>query len=307
MMMMSTPSNSMRVLVLANKAKAQVAEALEALRPWLAEHVRIVAEPDIGSITRDVAIELPQADLAMVLGGDGTLLAQARWLVDLEVPLLGVNLGKVGFLAEFTVEDLQRHWDLVAAGKCQVSRRLMMEVLTFDSEAADCRVNELDMAHCKDQSLAMNDAVVEAGNPFRMIELELGIDPVNASSSATRFGGDGVIISTPSGSTAYNLAAGGPIVSPGLDALCITPNCPQSLAFRPLVVNVDCGIAVRMITANVGSTLVIDGQVSVKLEANDQVFVRRYPRRVSLVNNPSQNYWKTLAKKMHWAVRPQGR
>ena len=306
MMSMSASPPSIRVLVLANKVKSQVTEALETLRPWLAERARIVAEPDIESLARDEAIELPQADLAMVLGGDGTLLAQARLLIDLEVPLLGVNFGKVGFLAEFTVEDVQRHWDRIAAGKCQISRRLMMEVLTFDSEAADCRVNELDMAHCKAQSLAMNDAVIEAGSPFRMIELELGIDPVSAASSATRFGGDGVIISTPSGSTAYNLAAGGPIVSPGIDALCITPNCPQSLAFRPLVVNADCGIAVRMITANPGSTLVIVGQVSVKLEANDQVFVRRHSRRLSLVTNPSLNYWKTLAKKMRWAVRPRG-
>ena len=305
---MSSRSEPLRLIILANKLKESVNQALEEIRPWLRQKARIVAEPDIVSLTPDVVGELPQADLALVLGGDGTILSQARLILDLDVPLVGVNCGKVGFLAEFTVDDLVKYWDKIVGGQYRTSLRLMIEVLVFDSEAADCRADRLDMEHLKAQSLAMNDAVITAGPPYRMIELDLAIEPPHASSRrrrATRFGGDGVIISTPSGSTAYNLAAGGPIVAPGIDAFCITPNCPQSLAFRPIVVSAECGVAVRIAWANPGTTLVIDGQVSVNLERDDQLYIRRYTKRLRLLENPSVNFWKTLARKMHWAAQPQ--
>ena len=295
-----------RVMILANKLKTAVNQALVEFRPWLADRARIVAEPDITRLTGETAAELPEADLAVVLGGDGTLLGQARHVVDREMPLLGINFGKLGFLAAFTIEDVEQHWDRIADGTCLMSDRLMIDVLVFDAEAADCRSDRLDMSHLKARSLGMNDAVVTAGPPYRMIELELGIDPIGPLASTTSFSGDGVIIATPSGSTAYNLSAGGPIVTPGIDALCITPNCPHSLAFRPLVVNAGCGITIRIISTNVGTALSIDGQVSVDLDTGDQVFVRRHPRRLRLLENPSENYWKTLADKMRWAARPRG-
>ena len=291
-------------MVLANKLKKPVNDALDTFRPWLAERARIVAEPDIVKLTDDAALELPDADLGIVLGGDGTLLAWARHLSGLNMPLLGVNFGKLGFLAEFSLEDLRQHWDQIASGSCPTSDRLMIEVFVFDAEAADCRVDQLDMTHLKTQALAMNDAVIAAGHPFRMIELDLEIDPTGPIPRGTRFVGDGVIIATASGSTAYNLNAGGPIVSPGIDALCITPICPQSLSFKPVVVNAVAGISIRVSTANVGTNLVIDGQLSVKLESHEQVYVHRHAKRVHLLQNPRLNFWKTLAQKMHWAARP---
>ncbi len=293
-----------RILVLANRLKPPVVEALRKLRPWLNRRAHIIAEPDIGDIDRSAG-ELPQADLAIVLGGDGTILSLARHLVDLDVPMLGVNFGKVGFLAEFNVDDLDRYWDRIAAGRCPISERLMLEVFVFDPEAADCRVNRLDMDHCVLHSLAMNDAVITAGSPFRMIEIDMAIDPVRAGGSATQFGGDGVIISTPSGSTAYSVAAGGPIVSPDADVLCITPNCAQSMAVRPIIVPAGAGIALRIAAANEGSALVIDGQFIFDLVAGNQIYARGHDRRLKLVSNPALNFWKTLAKKMHWAVRPR--
>ncbi|MAE65525.1 MAG: hypothetical protein CMJ18_14740 [Phycisphaeraceae bacterium] len=294
-----------RVVVLANKLKKEVTDALTDLRPWLEQRARIVAEPDITSLDPEGASEFPEADLALVLGGDGTLLAQARNLADLDLPVLGVNFGKVGFLAEFQMDDLQRHWDQIAGGRCRCSDRLLLEVMIFDADAADCRADRLDEAHLKGRSLAMNDAVVTAGTPFRMIELDLSIDPVGSQTRATRFAGDGVIIATASGSTAYNLNAGGAIVSPGVDALCITPICPQSLSFRPVIINASSGVAVRVSRANEGTMLVVDGQVSFRLESDDQVYVCRYERSIRLIHNPRLNYWKTLAKKMHWAARPR--
>ena len=301
---MGTP-RSLRIIILANTLKKPVCDALEKIRPWLSERARIVAEPDIINFEADAISELPEADLALVLGGDGTILAQARNLIHLGLPMLGVNFGKIGFLAEFHIEDLHRYWDIIAAGTCPTSQRLMIEVLVFDAEAADCRVNRLDMDHCRVETLGMNDAVIAAGTPFRMIELDLAIDPAPTGTSPTRFSGDGVIISTPTGSTAHNLAAGGPIISPGTEVLCITPNCPHGLAFRPIIVSAKSVIAVRVNSANPGSALVIDGQTSVKLEVNDQIYVRRYPKQIRLLENPALNYWKMLAKKMHWAIGPR--
>jgi NAD+ kinase len=155
------------------------------------------------------------------------------------------------------------------------------------------------------RSVAMNDAVVTAGPPYRMIELGLVIEPITPSTRATRFAGDGLIISTPSGSTAYNLASGGPIVSPGVDALTVTPICPQSLAFRPIVISAAHDVWLALHSVNTGTTLVIDGQESCSLHADQQVRVSRHPSTVCLIHNPDYNYWSMLAEKMQWAARPR--
>jgi NAD+ kinase len=296
-----------RVILLANLDKAAVAEALVELRPWLERRAQIVAEPDSRSLTRISAAHLPEADLAIVLGGDGTLLAQARQLVDRDVPLLGVNFGKLGFLAEFSIEGLKEHWPAIAEGECLISRRLMMHVAVFGPDAPDCGSDPRSMPVPIFESLALNDAVITAGAPFRMIELALAIDPAIMRSSATAMSADGVIIATPSGSTAYNLAAGGPIVSPEVDAFCVTPLCPHTLAMRPLIVSAGSHICVRVIRANEGTTLVIDGQVSTPIAAGRQLLITRHPLRLKIVQNPELNYWKMLARKMGWAARPRSR
>jgi len=281
-----------------------VARALNDLRPWLAERSRIVAEPDTLALTRGTACEIPDADLAIVLGGDGTMLAQARHLCDRDTPMLGVNFGKLGFLAEFSPDDLRHHWPAIANGICRTTDRLMMDVRVFDANAADCHVGRLDMDHCKHASVALNDAVITAGAPFRMVEMGLAIEPVEGS-AATQVNGDGVIVSTSTGSTAYNLAAGGPIISPGVDAFCVTPICVHSLAFRSIVVRPDAGICVRLDSANRGTALVIDGQETIKLTAHEQIFVQKHAHPLRLVRNPDFTYWKMLAQKMQWAARPR--
>ena len=292
---MATANQIKRFLVLANTEKKEVRDALEDLKPWLLERGQIVAEPDIDNLDCDMAAKLPPADLALVLGGDGTMLAQARNLLDLQIPILGVNFGKLGFLAEFSIEDLYNHWPTISNGQCRTSKRVMLDVIVDSNNGENIKL----------QSRGLNDAVITAGPPFRMIDLELAIDPAPIDASATRFAGDGIIIATPSGSTAHNLSAGGPIVSPGLDALCITPICPQSLAFRPIVVNADCEVHLRVHQASEGTTLVIDGQQLLKLAVGDRVRVKRHHKAVVLVHNPELNYWKTLAKKMQWAARPR--
>ena len=277
-----------RVILLANRLKAPVVEALRKLRPWLRQRARIVAEPDLRSSPGRKTVQLPRADLAVVLGGDGTLLAQARHLLDQGVPIVGVNFGKLGFLAEFGLEDFQQNWDGIVSGRCQISHRVVIDVAVFDAGMSDPWVTPRTRAKPRFQSLALNDAVITLGPPFRMIELDLAIDPTPRHSGVTTFSGDGVIVATPSGSTAYNLAAGGPIVSPEVDGLCITPICPHSLAFRPIVVHAGRTVALRLKLANAGTTLVIDGQIPVTLSPGQQVIVRRH-RRPPAAGSPSDD------------------
>lgn len=294
-----------RVLILANRQKEHVPAALRGFEPWLKERAEVVANVDTAEMSRDFAKTLPPADLALVLGGDGTFLSQARAMIDLDVPLLGINFGKLGFLAEFTIDSVKAHWDAVVAGRCRTSERLVLDVKVYPAGSPEWGDNGQPMPDPAFQAVAMNDAVVTAGPTYRMIEIELAIEPKLSHTSATRFAGDGVIISTPSGSTAYNMAAGGPIVSPGVDALTVTPLCPQSLSFRPIVLNARCEVWLALHAVNHGTTLVIDGQESFQLEAGQQVLVTRHPNTVRLVHNPDYNYWTMLAHKMHWAARPR--
>ena len=294
-----------RLLICANRSKPMVVESLRSFRPWLEERADIVAEPDITTMTHRTAADLPQADIALVLGGDGTLLSQARALVDQGVPLLGINFGKLGFLAEFSIEDVKEHWGAITGGQCRRSQRMMIDVAVFPTGAPEFGGNGKPMPEPSFRGIAMNDAVINAGPPFRMIELELAIEPAVSGTSATTFGGDGVIISTPSGSTAYNLAAGGPIVTPGIEGLCITAICPQSLAFRPIVFHASCEVWLLARRANDGTRLVLDGQLTSHLQAGQQVRIRRHPQDLMLIHHPDLNYWKMLAHKMHWAARPR--
>jgi len=293
-----------RVLLLANEEKDGVSEAIEHLTGWLDGRASSVRQVDTTAISEPQARALTDADLALVLGGDGTFLSQARLMVDTGVPLLGINFGKLGFLAEYTLEALKRHWDGITRGDCRMNPRMMLDVAVFDPETPEWGGNG-QMSEPAFTSGAMNDVVVTAGPPFRMIELELAIEPTVDHTSATPFSGDGVIVATPTGSTAYNLAAGGPIVSPGVDGVCVSPLCPQSLAFRPIVYNVNSESWLRINRANEGTTLVLDGQRSTQLVPGQQIRITRHPRDVLLVHNPDWNYWSMLAHKMHWAVHPR--
>ena len=292
-----------RVLILANHGKDNVTEALNELRPWLVERATLATEVDTSELTAERTASLPAADLALVMGGDGTFLSQARLLVDTGVPLLGINFGKLGFLAEFTIEALKRHWDCLVAGDCRMSARMMLDVAVFPPGAPEWGQGGAMPAPVF-ETVVMNDVVLTAGPPFRMIEMELAIEPSLSHASATTFTGDGVIVATPSGSTAYNLAAGGPIVTPGIEGICVSALCPQSLAFRPIVYNANCETWIGVHRANEGTTLVIDGQRSSHIVAGQQVRITRHPQDLNLVHNPDWNYWSMLAHKMHWAARP---
>ncbi len=294
-----------RVLVLANKGKKQVVDSLADFLPWLRKRAEIVGEFDSCATCDDDVTRAPAADLAIVLGGDGTLLSQARLLVGKDVPILGINFGKLGFLAEFDLPGLINHWDDIACGRYRSSDRMLIDVAAFPAAAPEWGGNGVPMPEPVFRGIAMNDAVINAGPPFRLIEIEVAIDPAITRTSAITFGADGVIVSTPSGSTAYNLAAGGPIISPGIDGLSLCAICPQSLAFRPVVYNASCETWLQLHRGNEGTRLVLDGQTSTRLVEGQQVRITRHPQTIRLIHNPEYNYWRMLAHKMHWAARPR--
>lgn len=290
-----------RVLILANHKKEPVLRAIEEFGPWLKDRAEVVAVMDTWETRDGFDVEPPASDLTLVLGGDGTFLSQARVMIDRGVPLLGVNFGKVGFLAEFEIEDVKEHWDQIAAGTCRETKRVMMDVDVMPPGTPKWDGAGVEPEHTY---IAMNDAVITAGPPFRMIELDLAIEPDVSHRSALRFAGDGIIVATASGSTAYNLSVGGPIVSPGVDALVVSAIAPQSIAFRPIVFGADCDVWLTMERANEGTTLVIDGQESTGIQEGQQIRIRRHPNRLSLIQNPKRTYWDMLSHKMHWAVPP---
>ncbi len=238
-----------------------------------------------------------EVDLAVVLGGDGTLLSQARRFVNYGIPLLGVNLGRLGFLAEFDMTGLFTASPDIFSEQSElvVHSHMLIEVQVFTDGA-----NSNEPSAARERHLALNDCVITSGPPFRMIELFLTLDGEPTPSVH----GDGLIISTPIGSTAYSVSSGGSIIEPRLDCFAITPIAAHSLAFRPIIISPQTCLTVTLERANPGTTMVLDGQVFAALRAGDRVVIRKYSRRVSFVANPGNNYWRTLTRKMHWAAPP---
>jgi NAD+ kinase len=273
----------MRLFIVANPHK--VKNALDELLPWMQQRGDVVGVDTTG--TQDLA--QVEADVVLALGGDGTLLAAARRLHGKKIPLMGVNFGRLGFLASFSPANIKEDFEKLIAGELPTSARLMLQV---EHQGAD---------GAKHQTTALNDAVVTAGPPFHMIELELRAD----GESGVKYFGDGVIVSTPSGSTAYNLSAGGPIINPDVDALCVTPICPHSLSFRPVVISSRTTVVVIASKVNEGTTLFCDGQELTKVRAGDRVTLRRSSDDVILIENPQARQWRSLAEKLQWASTPR--
>jgi NAD+ kinase len=288
----------MRLFIVVNHDKPQVRAALDEMLPWVKKRAEVVGID--GETDKDLSgID---ADTILVMGGDGTLLSAARRLNGRQVPLLGVNFGKLGFLSSFSASDFQRHYDALVEGTLPTRARLMLQASVVPGDT-ECRYTDpADVAQRRRfVATALNDAVITAGPPFHMIELNLSAD----CQTSVRFFGDGVIIATPSGSTAYNISAGGPIVQSGVEGFCITPICPHSLSFRPVVVSSSSTILITTTAVNEGTTLFCDGQASTKLQRNDTIVIRRGPHDVLLIENPEVRGFRTLAEKLHWATGPR--
>jgi NAD+ kinase len=287
----------MRILIIANTSKPRVKPALDEMLPWLTERVEIVG------IDSDLDSELSNTnvDCVLVLGGDGTLLSAARRLGGRQIPVMGVNFGRLGFLASFTPDQFRDHFDALVRHELPIRHRMQLETSVLPA-GVDCPLMDPIAVRTRRRfvATALNDAVVTAGHPFHMVQLEVGV----GGEGFVRYHGDGLIVCTASGSTAYNVSAGGPIISPNVDALCITPLCPHSLSFRPVVVAGNSIVSVRATTVNEGTTLFCDGQENTRLHRGEQVIIRRSDHAVLLVENPESREWRTLAEKLNWGATP---
>jgi NAD+ kinase len=225
-----------------------------------------------------------QVDLMLVLGGDGTMIATARMIGDTQVPVIGVNYGGLGYLAEFPLEELFPALESILAGQYKVQQRLMLTVELWRGEELVTR------------NRVLNDVVVNKSALARIIEIEAHLN----EQFVNLFRADGLIVATPTGSTAYNLSAGGPIIYPSMHAVVITPICPFTLSNRPLVVPDDSMIDVRLMTEKEEVALTLDGQVGVPLRAGDRVVIRKSRAAFNLVQPPTRNYFDVLRNKLKW-------
>ena len=274
-----------KIIIVANTAKSGVSEQVDSLRPWFDQRAEVVTVLEVGD---PAPPDAKSADICIVFGGDGTLLATARMLAQAGVPLMGVNMGKLGFLAEFDVAHMKRHVDEFFAGDLAPAERMMLDIRVDSSTGHGF------------QSPAANDVAIVAGSPFRMIELAVALD----SRHATTYRGDGLVVSTPAGSTGYNLSAGGPILQPTLDAITITPVAAHSLSMRPIVVHSGLPIRVTAVRANPGTAVSVDGQITSPLHEGDIVEIRKAAWGVKFIPHPDRNFFNTLTQKLQWAHSP---
>jgi NAD+ kinase len=228
-----------------------------------------------------------RADLVVVLGGDGTLIYAARMLGGRGVPILGVNLGSLGFMTEIPVEELFTTLESVLEGRFQVDSRMKLT----------CRLIRGGRTLIEDEIL--NDVVINKGALARIADHETSIDGV----PITTYKADGVILATPTGSTAYSLSAGGPIVHPSVDCTVLSPICSHALTQRSIVVPADRVIRVTLRSETADTYLTLDGQTGHGLQGGDCIEVVRSPNRVSLVRNPRVAYFSILRQKLHWGER----
>ncbi len=242
----------------------------------------------IGQVKGYAEDEIPElVDLIIVLGGDGTLISVARQVGERNVPIVGVNLGRLGFLTEITRDELPEMLERLIADDYQVSDRMMLDAFIHRN------------GQVVGKFTVLNDVVINKGALARIIDMETCVD----GRHLTSYKADGLIISTPTGSTGYNLAAGGPIIYPNINSLLITPICPHMLTNRPIMVWSRSVIEIKINFEDDVVFFTADGQVGRKLLPGDRVEVRRSELRTRLVTSPSKDYFDILRTKLNWGQR----
>ena len=224
------------------------------------------------------------ADLILVLGGDGTMIAAARLMGDAEVPVLGINYGGLGYLAEFRIEELYSALESILEGRYRLDPRVMLEVELVRGDESVTR------------NRVLNDVVINKSALARIIEIEAYLNQQFVNS----FRADGLIVSTPTGSTAYNLSAGGPVIFPSMNAVVITPICPFTLSNRPIVVPDGAEIVLHLKTDHEDVALTLDGQVGFPLKVEDRVTIQKSETTFNLVQPANRNYFDVLRDKLRW-------
>ena len=289
------PESITRVGLIAKRGLEAAADVLAELAGWLeARGVRAVFETQTAKLAGVPAgratvsdDDLPrECDLIVVLGGDGTLIGVAGRIASAgsDVPILGVNFGSLGFLTEITLPELYDALEATLAGRATIEPRSMLAARTIRDDA-------LFADH-----IVLNDIVITKGALSRIVEISVTV----GDAPVTRVRADGLIIASPTGSTAYNLAAGGPIVHPAVDAILLTPIAPHTLTNRPVVIPASSEIHVRPIMEGNEVFVTFDGQSGFPLQAGDLVSVRRAPRPLRIIKSAQRSYFELLREKLKW-------
>jgi NAD+ kinase len=280
-----------RVGVIGNLEKASCAEAVSrAARLVAAAGRKLYSDPATGRLPKlkavvsaDVATLAREVDLLLVFGGDGTLLHAAREIAGSRTPILGINIGSLGFLTAVPSADLARALKQVWNSEFSFESRVLLQA------AGTAKERTFD-------EIALNDVVISRGIASRLIELDVCVD----GDPLTRYRCDGLIVSSPTGSTAYSLAAGGAVVFPTAEVLALTPICPHTLSNRSLILPLNATIEVEVISPKPATILSADGQVVTELAAGDRLRIRRGRRTVRLIRLAGSSFCETLRRKLHW-------
>ena len=268
-------------------------------RHLAAAGVHVLLDPAVTLDLADIEVEtVPEeefaatADLVIAVGGDGTMLYASRLVAGRDIPLLGINRGRLGFLADITPGEMLRRLDEVLAGDYDEDRRLMLEAVIGNGAEPPRR------------ALALNDVVIQKRETGRMLDFENWIDGVYVNTH----GGDGLVIATPTGSTAYALSGGGPIIHPALDAITLVPICPHTLSDRPIVVRADARIEVRVLERpDTRAEVACDGLPLGELAAGERLLVQAAAEQVVLIHPRGHDYFRLLRSKLHWGRGSQSR
>lgn len=282
-----------RIGIFAKRHNTDAVHLAEEVVAWLVEReIEVFVDEPLGNAMSDMRgypgqVIPPQVDMVVVLGGDGTLLSVARLVGDLRTPILGVNLGSLGFLTEITRAELFPVLEQVLNGNFRVSERMrLLAVIRRDGqEVARYRV--------------LNDVVINKGALARILDMEAWID----DDYLTTFKADGLIVSTPTGSTGYNLAAGGPIIYPGNHCHVLSPICAHTLTNRPIVVSDEAMIRIEVKSQDEDVVFTADGQEGMSLQCGDVVELRKSNHSTLLIKSPSKDYFQVLRTKLHWGER----
>ena len=285
-----------KVGIIANIAKEKSPEYTAALREWMLKRgLEVYLEEGIAAkigCLPGVEKEKLRAlvDLLVVFGGDGTILRTARLASKRDVPIVGINLGGFGYLTEVNLSEMFAALELILAGNFQIEKRMMLDVEIQGGEEPFR------------EGTVLNDVVINRGNLSRIVELETTVD----GRYLTTFKADGLIIATPTGSTAYSLAAGGPIIFPELNSILINPICPHTLTNRPVILPESAVIRVTLCTLEQGATVTLDGQVSFTVKYGDSVTIRKSRYITTLISSPHRGYLEILRTKLGWGGSQTG-
>jgi NAD+ kinase len=273
-----------KILVLGDLCKKKIYDSIHELKPWFKKYVEI----DIIDLSKVKKIEKTGAEIAVVFGGDGAILCTSRLLGKNQIPIVGIHMGRFGFLAELMEKNVCPSLEKIFTGTFSIRKRML---LLSRVERAGKIINE---------STGINDAVISRSSLSRLISIKLTI---NGESVAT-YRADGLIVSTPLGSTAHSLSAGGPLLTPDLNTFIIVPICPHTLTNRPLVVSGDVKIEMEVLS-QLGSTgLTVDGQVFTELESGDKVKIERAAIEVQMIDTGARTFYGVLREKLNWGGQP---